>query len=99
VILTSATRSGGEVRITEAERPRHIHPGRTGCQTESPVHSAAYVQAALCGRRTHGPLQEYGDDLIEPQDQSVLMNRPGIPAVQEPPMISFCTTGRGRTFH
>ena len=28
VILTSAARSGGEVRITEAERPRHVRPGR-----------------------------------------------------------------------
>jgi len=28
VILTSAARSGGEVRITEAERPRRIRPGR-----------------------------------------------------------------------
>jgi hypothetical protein len=36
VILTSAARSGGEVRITEAERSRRIHPGRRGARPESP---------------------------------------------------------------
>jgi hypothetical protein len=35
VILTSASRSGGEVRITEAQRPRHVHPGRRGAEPES----------------------------------------------------------------
>jgi hypothetical protein len=35
VILTSATRSGGEVRITEAERPRHVHQGQRGATPES----------------------------------------------------------------
>ena len=30
VILTSASRSGGEVRITEAERSDHVFPGRKG---------------------------------------------------------------------
>jgi hypothetical protein len=39
VILTSAPRSGGEVRITEAERPRHVYPGRTGYTTGIAVRS------------------------------------------------------------
>jgi hypothetical protein len=44
MILTSAARSGGEVRITEAERPRRIHPGQTGCQAESAAYSAPLRQ-------------------------------------------------------
>ena len=35
VILTSAARSGGEVRITEAERPPLVSPGRRAIRPES----------------------------------------------------------------
>ena len=40
MILTSASRSGGEVRITEAQRPRHVNPGRRGCQAGIEARSA-----------------------------------------------------------
>jgi hypothetical protein len=53
VILTSASRSGGEVRITEAERPRHVTPGRRRCRTGIAAHScpaSAYpVIRPVCG--------------------------------------------------
>ena len=49
VILTSAARSGGEVRITEAERPRRIRPGRGGCQAGIAAQSAARAGAAAAG--------------------------------------------------
>ena len=49
VILTSASRSGGEVRITEAERPRRIHPGRRGCQAGIAARSARTGGAVLYG--------------------------------------------------
>jgi hypothetical protein len=48
VILTSAPRSGREVRITEAERPRRIHPGRRGCQAGIAVRSTCSGRVALC---------------------------------------------------
>jgi hypothetical protein len=47
VILTSATRSGGEVRITEAERPGHVSPGRRGYRTGITAHSISRAGAAL----------------------------------------------------
>jgi hypothetical protein len=47
VILTSAARSGGEVRITEAERPRRIHPGRRGAGPKS-QRIAPDVQVLCC---------------------------------------------------
>ena len=50
VILTSAARSGGEVRITEAERPRHVIPGRRGVEPESRRIVAVWANAALCCR-------------------------------------------------
>jgi ribosome modulation factor len=40
MILTSAARSGGEVRITEAERPRRIYPGQSGYQAGIAARSA-----------------------------------------------------------
>jgi hypothetical protein len=46
MILTSAARSGGEVRITEAERPRHLTPGRRGCQAGIAAHSARKLSCA-----------------------------------------------------
>ena len=49
MILTSAARSGGEVRITEAERPRRIHPGRRECRAGNAARSAARADAALGG--------------------------------------------------
>jgi hypothetical protein len=49
VILTSAARSGGEVRITEAQRPRHIRPGRRGCR--------AGIAAGSARMRGHGTVQ------------------------------------------
>jgi hypothetical protein len=49
VILTSAARSGGEVRITEAERPRRIHPGRRGCRAGIAVCSAPTGGIVLSG--------------------------------------------------
>jgi WD40 repeat protein len=55
VILTSAPRSRGEVRITEAERPRHVCPGRMGCQTGIAARSAARTDAALYSRYADNP--------------------------------------------
>jgi hypothetical protein len=49
VILTSASRSGGEVRITEAERPPHVIPGRRGCQTGIAARSVRTAGAVLYG--------------------------------------------------
>jgi hypothetical protein len=53
MILTSAARSGGEVRITEAERPRRIHPGQRGCQAGIVARSAGWsghgAEPAVCG--------------------------------------------------
>jgi len=40
VILISPPRSGGEVRITEAQRPERISPGRRGCQVGIAAYSA-----------------------------------------------------------
>ena len=50
VILTSAARSGGEVRITEAERPRHVNPGQRGCQAGIAARSACNAGATLRSR-------------------------------------------------
>jgi hypothetical protein len=50
VILTSAARSGGEVRITEAERPRHVSPGRRGCWAGIAPDSRRWAVTALCSR-------------------------------------------------
>ena len=47
VILTSASRSGGEVRITEAQRPRHVNPGRRGCQAGIEARSARKLAVLL----------------------------------------------------
>lgn len=40
MILTSAARSGGEVRITEAERTGRIRPGRRGAGAGTVAHDA-----------------------------------------------------------
>jgi len=45
VILTSASRSGGEVRITETERSDPIPAGQRGCRSEIVVRSFC-----ACGR-------------------------------------------------
>ena len=50
MILTSASRSGGEVRITEAERLGHVYPGRRGAKRESRRAVPAPAGAALYGR-------------------------------------------------
>jgi hypothetical protein len=47
-ILTSAARSVGEVRIPEAERPRHIYPGQSGCQAGITLHNSTYGDTSLC---------------------------------------------------
>jgi hypothetical protein len=44
MILTSAARSGGEVRITEAERPRHVNPGQRRTKAGIAVHSGCLAR-------------------------------------------------------
>jgi hypothetical protein len=65
VILTSAARSGGEVRITEAERPRPIHPGQTGCQT-----GIAAPSPGAGGRCIMGQVCRTCPRAVRPQDSN-----------------------------
>jgi hypothetical protein len=44
VILTSASRSGGEARIMEAERLRRIHQGQSGCKALPTAYTVGMIE-------------------------------------------------------